>query len=378
MKAFRTVLIIVAVIILLPLLGFLGWFLKKGHPMEVVVINKSMLNFCDSENKSINWVLNDHKILTSGNRKYDMKTDYYGFHETGDDYRIRYPRLRELDRMTEKSDLVYFADVTGVTRSMKEASISPAQKELVYGGLNNTDYVFCRKLIEAKKPLVVECNFFGPPTEPLVRYNVEQLTDVYYVGWMGKYVKDLTRFNPEKDGYDWQTAYQEYTGESWSFSGPGIVFVNQENDRVVVLREEEDMQTADGLIITTDEAMEKFHLPAAVNYCGWFTIVHPGKNKVLSQFMLNPTALGIEKLRMNGLPDEFPAIIQPADQFYFLAGDFGKTRVNLAWSRVMVLNDLVAFLRGSGNNATGFFYSYYKPFMDEVLSDAREGSSLQN
>src|SRR6056297_1911755 len=371
MKAFKTVLIIVAVIILLPFFGLLGWFLKKEQPMEVVVINKSMLEFQGSENKAINWVLNDQKVFTNGNRKYNMKVDYYGYHKMKDDYRIRYPRLKELDRMTEKSDFVYFADVAGISEPQRNANPKSSSKSLEYGGLNNTDYVFCRKLIESGKPLVVECNFFGPPTEPLVRYNMEQLTDVYYAGWMGKYVKDLSKPLSGKEETDWKKVYESYAGKPWDFTGKGLIFINLENTRVVVLREGEDIRTKKGFIVTLEEGLEEFDLPETANYTGWFTLVHPGKNKVIANFSLNPTETGVQKLQQNGLPHDFPAIIQPGEQFYFLAGDFGKSKVNLVFSRTLFFNNLVSILQGGGSNASNFFYSYYQPFMDHVLSESR-------
>ena len=374
MKAFKTVLIIVAVIILLPLLGLLGWFLKKGQPMEVVVINKSMLDFKGSENKAINWVLNDQKVFTSGNRRYNMKVDYYGYHKMKDDYRIRYPRLKELDRMTEKSDFVYFADVTGISKAHQNANPGSNTNNLEYGGLNHTDYVFCKKLIQRGKPLVVECNFFGPPTEPLVRYNIEQLTDVYYAGWMGKYVRDLSKPISKKEEIDWKKAYEVYAGKPWDFSGKGLIFINRENNRVVVLREGEDIQTKEGFIVTLEEGMEKFGLPEKANFTGWFTLVHPGKNKVIANFHLNPTETGVAKLQQNGLPHDFPAIIQPGEQFYFLTGDFGKSKVNLVLSRTLFFNKIIAILKRNGSNPSNFFYSYYQPFMDHVISETRNQS----
>jgi hypothetical protein len=67
MKALKTLLIIVAILAVIPLLGFAGWLVKKGLYLEILVVNKSMIEFKESENYAVNYVLNCNKIVTSGN-----------------------------------------------------------------------------------------------------------------------------------------------------------------------------------------------------------------------------------------------------------------------------------------------------------------------
>ena len=77
MKISKILLIIVLVIVLIPVLGFLSWQLKKGHELDIVFINKSMMHYDGTENKSFSWILNNKKILGPGKALYDMETNYF-------------------------------------------------------------------------------------------------------------------------------------------------------------------------------------------------------------------------------------------------------------------------------------------------------------
>ena len=117
MKATRTIVIIIAVILLIPALGFLSWYLKKGSELEVFFVHKSMTDYAGTENKSFNWILNNRKILRPGRAPYHMKINFYGVQMNGNDYRNVYPRLKDLDRLVEKTGLFYYADVSGIPAS---------------------------------------------------------------------------------------------------------------------------------------------------------------------------------------------------------------------------------------------------------------------
>ncbi len=378
MKTTRILIIVVLVIVIIPLIGYAGWMLTKGESLEVFVVNKSMTNYRGSENRAMNSVLNKQKILTAGNRLYNLKVDHYGLMWDNGDYRIKFPRLNELDRAAEISDVVYYADASGITTSDTRVLEEGEEDRIEYGGLNNTDYTFIRKLIGTGKPVVVECSFFGPPTEPLIRYNMEQLTDVYYVGWSGKYVKDLAREPDLSAGINWQELYRDYTGNNWTFRGPGIILMNKDAARILVLEEGRGIQTADGLIVSTEKAIESFGLPEAVNYSGWFTLLHPGRNEVFSEFRLNPSEEGKQMLNEFGIPETFPALIHVEENLYFLAGDFGKCRSSKVLPRLWVLGSALEHIKSNSKNASSFFYSYFQPFMNTIIEDARNNKTVNN
>lgn len=378
MKTIRVLIIVVLVIVVVPLIGYAGWLLKKGESLEVFVVNKSMTQYRGSENASLNSVLDGQKVLTAGNRLYNLKVDHYGLMWDGGDYSVKFPRLNELDRAAEISDVVYYADASGITTSDIRSLENDETDKVEYGGLNNTDYTFIKTLISEGKPLVIECSFFGPPTDPLIRYNMEQMTDVYYVGWSGKYVKDLGTAPVQPGVIDWQKLYVEYTGNNWDFRGPGIILINKDAARILVLEEGKGIQTADGLVVSTEQGAENYGLPKGVNYTGWFTLLHPGRNEVVSQFQLNPTEEGKLLLNEFGIPEAFPALIHADENLYFLAGDFGKCKSSRILPRLWVLGPALERIRGNSKNASNFFYSYYQPFMNAIIDDARNAKTVNN
>lgn len=370
MKAIKVLIIVALVIIVLPLLGYAGWLIKKGQPLEIFIVNKSMIEYQGSENKALNYMLNGEKVLASGNRIYDMKLDHFGLHWNQGDYHINYPRLKEVNRTAEKYDLVYYADACGIRKSQIEDLSENETDKIEYGGINNTDYNLIKEVWAYGKPLVLECGFFGTPTEPLVRYNLEQMIDIYYGGWMGKYVIDLSADADMLPGFDWKELFSEFTGSSWSAAGPGIVMINMEARRIFVLKEGEHIQTSEGLIFTDDKASSEYGMSSVVNYQGWFTILHPGRNRVLSEFRLNPTTSGMEVLNEFGVPSSFPALIKAPGNLYYLTGDFGKSRTNILFSKVLLIGGIFDKIKHRSNKAKNFFYSYYQPFMSTIVEKA--------
>jgi len=149
--------------------------------------------------------------------------------------------------------------------------------------------------------------------------------------------------------------------------------INPDASRVVVLEVGPDLESGKGIIQTGESMAESFNLPESVSYCGWFAVLHPGRNDVISSFVLQPTPEGIEKLRTNGLPERFPALIHGNDGLYFMAGDFGKCNVSLLFSRIVGLREVIALVRSKGTgNPNNFFYSYYQPFVSSLVESAGE------
>ncbi|MFZ5939698.1 MAG: hypothetical protein ACOYXB_03910 [Bacteroidota bacterium] len=267
MKSLRIVIIIVAVIVLIPAFGHLYWLIKRGEEKEIVVINKTMLKYRGSENKAFNWILNNMKIMHTGSRPYDLRFDYYGSHFERNSFRIEYPKLKDIPRVVEKANVFYYADNQGYTaEELMDARIENVS-EYGYGGLNNTDYLLCREIFNQRKPLVIEYNFFAPPTEPLVRYNMEQLLDIYWLGWRGVYLRDLDREQVIKV-YGNYLEWYETPGRKWDFAGSGIMMVNDNDRRVVVLRDGDDINVKEGFLYSSDEARKRFHVSGEVTYDG--------------------------------------------------------------------------------------------------------------
>jgi len=378
MKTLKVTGIVVVIILIVPLLGYVGWLLKKGTNMEVIVVNKAMYSYHSSENSSLNYVLDSKKILTAANQPYNLKTDFLGIKELNGELKSNMPRLRDVDRIANEADLVYYADVSEPFLKKHKSSVNNENNDQALGGLNNTDYSFIRDIISMEKPLVLECNFICPPTEDLVRYNLEKLMDIYYLGWIGKYTDRLEADPLSNEIFNWKDMYTSFTGNEYEFTGEGIILMDPAGGRVVILQEGKHIQSGDGLIITNKEWSEKLHLPEKVNYSGWFTLLHPGQNTVISEFTMNPTDIGLALLNEQGIPYRFPAAILTEPQTYLFAGDFGKNTVSHLFSKVVVIRPVHdAIKRRNYLNSKNFFYSYYQPFMTSIVESAMENQRVE-
>lgn len=377
MKTTRTVLVILAIIIILPFLGYLLWIIQKDQPLDLMIVNKSVANVHSNEVKAFNWVLNYKKIVKSTRSTYDYTRDYYGFFPDPvyeGDY-IKSFKLEEIPALIEQYDGLIFLDNAGV-----ESKALGNGKAAFYGGFNQNDYLLLREMYSKNKLIVAENNFFSEPTEDLVRYNTEQLLDVYYLHWKGKLFKNLDQKKVEDEiGKKWIDVYTQTNNSSWDLEGPGLILLNNKQSRILVLPQSTYM-VSDYPTINTDEELASFYsLPLSVPYDGWFQVVYEGKNQVISYFNLQLNEAGREVLKSGGLDYIFPATIAlNSDHHYFLAGDFSKQDVMLTCSKSRLLSgSLSSFCKLIEGSPAPFFQNYYVPFMSTILENYLNGKDDQ-
>ncbi len=366
MKIKKVLLIILLIIIILPFLGRLLWELPKGKNVNLLIVNKTTANNSENQVKAFNWVLNFHKYVKSINDCYNYKKDYYGFHPDAPlpELLIRTFGLSDISSLQSNHKLLYYIDNEGVSLNDRLPD-GPDH----YGGLNQNDYLLLKAFYEESKPVIAECNFFSVPTEDLVRFNTEQLVDIYYIGWRGKFIHNL---NSKKVGAHldkkWIDRYREYYGNKWEFEGSGIVLLNDKQKRIIILPSEKFMTEDYPAIRTEPKHSAFFNIPPSVAFTGWFSIVYQGRNEVISSLDLNLNDEGIDFLKRNGIDSVFPATIRGKNNFYYLAGNYSEENVLLTFSKYRVFSDV---LRLVGKNMTGnpdqFFYTYYFPFMSSLL-----------
>lgn len=367
MKSSRYFLIAIVVILLLPLAGHLLWRAQKKNPMDLMIVNKTVPRSTENEVKTLNWVLNYQKVLKDGNDNYDFSRDYYGFYPdaVSADRSIKAFRLEDLPELCEKYDGLIYLDNEGVElENQKYSNLK------FYGGFNNTDYHLLKEMINSDKLVIVEYNFFSEPTEDLIRFNTEQLMDIYSLHWKGKYFKNLAskKIIGEIDE-KWLDRYKNFYDKDWDFKGPGLILCNIKQDRVVVLPAEKYLN--DQPVISTTKQMSGFYdLPEEVTYTGWFNIIHEGENKVISTLDLNLNDEGVELLKMNGLEASFPISVKMLDKpVFFLAGDFSKQKVFLPFSKMRIVSDLCRRIcKNMTGNPALFFQTYYFPLMSGIIS----------
>jgi hypothetical protein len=370
MKIKKLLFIFLFVLILIPFLGRFVWVLKKGKKIEIMIINKSVQKQSDNEIRSLNYVLNMHKIVKSSGQFYVYSQDYYGYHPEAvtSDFKINSFRLEELSTIKEKYDALYFVDNSGVNLSDQNILNYTG----FYGGFNQNDYFLLKTMLDSGKLIIAEYNFFSEPTEDLVRYNTEQLMDIYSIAWKGKYFKNLSsdKITNELD-IEWLGIYKDYYNDNWNFEGPGLVFINQNQKRIVVLPSNLFMDAKYPVIISSPEMCEFYQIPDKVAFTGWFDVMYPGKNTVVSSFNMMLNNEGRDILMRNGLESEFPAVIksQKANLFLF-TGDFSKQDFLYSPSRISGVNNIIhAISSRAVNKPSRFIHTYYEPLMSTILID---------
>ncbi len=368
MKNPRYFLLIIVVIVLLPIAGHLLWRIQKERPMDLMIVNKTVPRARMNETKSLNWVLNYHKFQKKGKENYHYSRDYYGFFPDAvtRDRSIKAFRLEDLSELPENYDGLVYLDNEGV-----DLETSKHSRLGHYGGFNNTDYLLFKEMISQGKLVVVEHNFFSEPTEELIRFNTEQLMDIYSLHWQGKYFKNLSekKIRNEIDP-KWLKYYEDYHQNDWSFKGPGLILCNSKQNRIIVLPEKQYMF---GLpFIRTDKQISgTYQIPGEVCYTGWFQVIYEGGNEVISTMDLNLNEEGVNILKSNGLEPEFPVSVKVANKpVFFLAGDFSKQNVFLPTSKVRLISDACrSICMLMPQNPSFFFQTYYFPLMSAILED---------
>jgi len=373
MKSLKVIIILLGIIIILPALGHLIWMVQKKQELNLLIVNKSVEESSQNEVKTLNWVLNFDKVLKNNDDHYDFTSDYYGFHPDAvtEDRSIRAYKLEDFSFIHENYDGLIFLDNNGVELNTSNSTLD------YYGGLNQTDFLLIKDMIDSSKMVVAEFNFFSEHTDDLVRYNTETLLDIYTLRWKGKYFKDLSRKALE-DEIDtaWFSTYSDFYEKQWDFSGEGLIMYNYKNDYILVLPAREYMD-ANGLTIETCEsAVNDYGLPEEASYDGWFEVVYEGENEVLSTLNPNLNEEGKELFLKNGLDPVFPVSIKMKDKpVYFLAGDFSKQNVFLSSSRVRIVSDACRLIcKGMTSNPRRFFHTYYVPFMSGILKEYENGA----
>jgi hypothetical protein len=377
MKSSRIWIVVIIVVLLLPVLGHLLWMVQKKKPLNLMIVNKSVPTTSHNEVKSFNWVLNYEKVLKAGNEHYDFSKDYYGFHPEAvtEERTIKSYRLEDFPTIRKDYDGIVYLDNQGVELDgQKFSSIT------YYGGFNQTDYLLMREMMSSGKLVIAEFNFFSDPTEELVRYNTEQMMDIYSLRWKGKFFKNLEKKKIQEEvDPKWFESYSESYNKEWDYSGPGLILCNEKQQRVVVIPADKYMTEKFPTIESLATASDQYGLPDQAAYTGWFEVVHEGNNEVISQINLNLNEEGEELLKMNGLESTFPACIKvPEKPVYFMAGDFSKQNVVMAWSRLRIFSDICrGVCKGMTKNPNRFFQTYYVPLISNILDNYHSTNGIK-
>jgi hypothetical protein len=374
-KTLLIVVIILAVIIALPVINLIRWDVQTKKPLDIIIVDKTVPTLEREHHKPFSWILtNERFVKKENNSSYSYTKDYYGFFPQRPIRDKKWDRneyrLSDVINMANKSDAVYFTDTYGVFFNDWFRGINKSRKSRkIYGGLNNNDFLLIKEMKDRNKLIIMEYNSFDYPTAEFDAIRTQEKLGITFSGWTGKYFSSLD--TSSTDFPVWMTAmYKKEYRKPWKFTKPGIVIIKEKD--IVVLEEGTQLKNAMPQIITDEASSKKYGVLQSVAFDQWFDIIDPLQNKVISKFKLDATALGDTLLAINGLQNEFPAVVQEpvAQRIYYFSGDFATYDVPFWTARFKGVEKLKGILYSDKPDDTRrFFWLYYKPLINGIFSD---------
>ncbi len=377
MKTLKTIIIILIVLVLIPVGSWIVWNVKSSRPLDILVMDKTVLDLEKKAHRSIFWVLLNEKFVKNDKKVYRMEKDYYGFHPVkplkSREYEVRRIKLEDIETLSTTYDVAYYSDTYGVFfNEWYRRPTAQGKGTLIEGGLNNNDYLFIKRLHDEGKLIIAEYNFLAPPTIGLVKKKTEDLLGIKWSNWTGTYIHNLDP-RKSKDLPEWVVnIYKKRHGGEWPFSGSGIIFVNEPAQHVVVLEAERHLETEVPEIQTTEFGMQNYNLPETVHYPQWFDVMDGKDNQTIAEYKIHINLEGKAVLDEYNLSSRFPAIIASGDgsPFFYLAGDYSAYPVGIWTAKLQGIRTFESlFYSEKKQSAAKFYWTYYVPFISQVLSD---------
>jgi len=377
MKTIKTIVIIFLLLCLIPIASWLIWNIKPSKPINILVLNKTVLGLERKEHRAIFWLLLNDKFVKENNKVYRMEKDYYGFHPIkplkSRKYEVKRIKLEEINDLASKYDMAYYSDTYGVFfNEWFRRESGQGKGTLIEGGLNNNDYLFIKGLHDQGKLLIAEYNFIAPPTIQLVRKKAEELLGIKWTNWTGRYVNELDPAR-SKDLPDWIVGiYKKRNDGEWPYTGAGIVLVNEPAQQVAVLQADKHLEDGVPEIQTTEYGLASYHLPETVHYPYRFDFMDEQSNKVIAEYKLHVNIEGKAVLDKFDLPSRFPAVMESntGSPFLYLAGDYSDYPVRMWTAKLQGIRTFEKiFYTNKENSTSKFYWTYYVPLLSQVLTN---------
>jgi hypothetical protein len=352
-------------------LPFIYWHVKPDIPLNVWIIDKTVPTPDYREHKGLMWVLNHYKVVSEKTMKpFRYEQDYFGFFPlTPEIYDIR-----PIPDVKEDLDLIYITDTYGVyTDDYMIPNVRGTHSEIIYGGLQTDEMNIIRQNLHGNT-IIGEFNIASSPTNLENRLELETVFGIKWVGWRGRYFRDL-RENLEVPVWMVEN-YERQTGKEWKFTGPGFAIVS-DADEVYIFEKPEHVGNKDLRIEYTDAAVETYGVKKMVPYYYWFEFTKPGNaTQVLATYTLDVTPEGLKVLESLGLSPEFPAVYRftnvQYDSYYF-CGDFSDMqKIGKTWSYYGLAKIRRTVSADSKGDSDHFFWNCYTPMLAKIIKDIEE------
>jgi len=375
----RTILIFIVIFLLTPLWMRIAWEVGNKKVLNLLIVDKTVLNSNSFKHRSVNWILDYEKYTKSNGAFYDINKDYYGFfpleNEKYDIHDFDKMSESDLDSIASIYDMIYFTDTYGIMGNEWYHHRDPNENaESIYGGLSEKDNLLLKKMKERNKPIITEFNTIGYPTPVSVRKNFAEMFGFEWTGWMARYISSLDTVN-NPDLPKWIVKkYKETHNGWWNFHKEGMLFIHENGD-VLVLEKDRELTDPIPKIYTDKKYQSQFGVPGVIIYPYWIDIIinKNDSNEIVSKYVLETTRGGEEILKNNGIPKIFPAIIHRHTDytFYYFCGDFADNPTKFRFAKLDGITGL-KFLMYNAMDVTDrnrFFWEFYLPMMQTIFKE---------
>jgi hypothetical protein len=397
----RIVFIILIVFLLGVLIGIpvfmrISWQMAEKKPMEVFILDKTVLNNSYQEHLSFNWVLKNQKYVKSNGEFYLPERDYFGLFPDGNGNYIindiEGKTLEELETLADAYDMVYYTDLYGVywiewhneyphVKPEQDPGRMGERSEWIYGGLAKNELAFLKLMKSRNKLIINEFNVIGSPTSFGTRKEYEEEFDITWKNWTGRYFSTLdTTLSTEIP--QWLVRnYMKQNNNEWPFTKSGIAFVRND-DMIVVLENETHLDIEVPYIYSDEKLVDHYGVIKKIKYPYWFDICTAGdSNEVLAEYRLEANLEGDSILDHWNIPSVFPAVIKSKQNnlYFYFAGDFADNPISLKNSRLRHIEkfDYLIYDRVTQERRS-FFRIFYRPMVTKILDDYYQGLKAVN
>lgn len=380
--------LLILVFVVVPIVSHLVWRFSAETVIKTLIVDKTVLDDRMDEHVSYNWVMRHNRVKMNVRDYHRPGADYFGFFPLGEGkfgiWDLNSFTTNQLDSLADDYDMMYVTDTYGIYREEWDAMYHKPDpsirlwnpmnlSDIIYGGTDHRDVDMMRRFKERGKPLITEFNVMAAPTSSDVRQRFEDLFNVRWSNWTGRYFESL-RIDGNAELPQWLIEnYKEQRGRDWPFTKSGLVFVNADG-RIVILERDTHMISVAPFIHTPIDDQKRFGVQAKVRYPFWFDIVsHGDSNRTVSTYRLNPNEAGRELLERFGIPLEFPAVIEGlSDQhtFFYFAGDFADNPISQRMAPFWKVNWVSRLFYTNGlQDRRGFFWKFYRPLVTTILEE---------
>jgi len=372
-----TLLILVPLIVLL---SWLAWFLTPSTPLDLLLIDKTMVDDRANEHRALAWLLTQERYVPREG-SYAPGEQSVGFRPTGEGtYEVTGFETRDslaCEELAATYDAAYVADAYGIfeiTWHQAYPELGPITQpsRKIYGGLHQQDMIVLRAMEREQKPIIAEFSCLEPPTPPDVREDMESLLGVRWTGWTGRFFATLDSTGDDLPAWIVRN-FMRQSGGSWPFGdSPGIV-LSHLDERIVILRYPEDLEYPTITVAATYDTRARLGAPEQpLPYPFWFDIVTPDTTaESLAYFTLPSTPLADTLLRAFQIPRIFPAVVErPGRNIFYFAGDFADyPDVNelLAHFKGMQSLRTMLYTNNDPSSRSEFYWTFYYPMVRSIL-----------